>query len=880
MTSIDAKEDVSSSLRSRHGIGAGVDDLSQFRLNSPQLDEQGRDAANAKSFTHKSPFQSPDENVRNRFQKLLRNDERENAGENVRGYESEKERENGRENEREREKENASRYRSGTEPEAQTLPRKFGLFDDGYDEASVNEGADVFRSQLYDACRRISTSTKVSPFVPMSSSSAFQHPQLPLSEQAVRISAAHEWPRSVEGSQERTREYGSSDTMLRVDNGGGGSGVGVFGPYAATNVEKSVKDLLRACDRDLATLIGDMRGGFSKWIQETMSSIKAVQAGLDSERLRLQETEARLRDNLEDTIRSEALRLARLKQESDRDLKKQSEQIRLEKQRMHDQLAKARNAFEEECFASRLVFRQGREKLVTYLAQLESRDRKVEDVRLARQQIVRLNVGGLEIETSRLTFTDKMPYLPPSSLLASLVSGRYNLTRSETDCSSKTPTSSLRGNAGDSQSCYDDSSVRDEHSKQDSRANFAKHEKSKSSDQIFLDSDGGTFSTIVSFLRDKEHRPPIPRDFADSESLCRDAAHYGVRFCPNHQLYVIGGISRSHTFLKSVELCIERSSGAGSVSGPGSGFGSLSGPGSASGSRSRDSGRQFSPVAPMDTARAYFASGALRQQVVVAGGQNETYRALRDVEIYDALVNRWYSGPSLIKCRRSPASIEVPSKSSVFVFGGFDGDKVLNSIEFYDARTRIWNTGANMTAPRSNAACCFTNNEETEVLLIGGSDGHSRLATIDVYDFRANRCRLYDGSLTRSRSGALALPFPGGGVFVLGGLDQSQQLVDTIEFLPFTAASGLYETSGLYGNSALEPLPHLGGLSVCLSPPTLAVDAALTKREDSFFLTGGRAPDGSNALNAVSLLENHKWTALTSTLSEERSAHRSVATFF
>eukprot|EP01054_Gregarina_sp_Poly1_P000400 Gregarina_sp_Poly_1__399@NODE_109_length_14014_cov_141_998351_g96_i0_p4_GENE_NODE_109_length_14014_cov_141_998351_g96_i0NODE_109_length_14014_cov_141_998351_g96_i0_p4_ORF_typecomplete_len599_score97_13Kelch_1/PF01344_25/1_7e06Kelch_1/PF01344_25/5_8e08Kelch_1/PF01344_25/1_2e08Kelch_1/PF01344_25/3_6e05Kelch_1/PF01344_25/3_7e06Kelch_1/PF01344_25/4_1e05Kelch_6/PF13964_6/0_0045Kelch_6/PF13964_6/0_0085Kelch_6/PF13964_6/1e05Kelch_6/PF13964_6/0_011Kelch_6/PF13964_6/0_098Kelch_6/PF13964_6/0_00042Kelch_4/ len=268
------------------------------------------------------------------------------------------------------------------------------------------------------------------------------------------------------------------------------------------------------------------------------------------------------------------------------------------------------------------------------------------------------------------------------------------------------------------------------------------------SGRIFIDRDAGLFRSILNFLRDPEILP-LPKSSAESDELCREAAFYGVKFFPYPLVIAFGGHDGSD-YLKSCEsLDITQNCW------------------------------KFS--ASMETPRAYFASGALLNKFYVAGGQNFDYKALCDVEVYDALLDTWIPGPGLLYPRKSTTGAVLSDR--FYVAGGFDGASILGTVEFLDHRTRNWIEAAPMKTPRSSAILVAKG--EHELIVLGGSTGE-RLRTGERYDARADRWEPLPADMVEIRSGASAGTLFDC-VYVLGGIDSSQRVLDSMETFDFSA---------------------------------------------------------------------------------------------
>jgi len=175
------------------------------------------------------------------------------------------------------------------------------------------------------------------------------------------------------------------------------------------------------------------------------------------------------------------------------------------------------------------------------------------------------------------------------------------------------------------------------------------------SGRIFINRDAEHFRTILNFLRNPQ-TPPMPRDSAESEALVKEAEFYGIHFFPFPLVFAVGGHD-GYEHLRAMEVL--------------------------------DVGNQcWRPCKPMGTERTYFGAATLRNRLHVFGGQNLDYKALCELEVYDCLRDVWESGPGLSVARRNCASIEHEGR--IYAMGGFDGTKIVGSVEAYDSRMKGW----------------------------------------------------------------------------------------------------------------------------------------------------------------------------------------------
>jgi len=261
------------------------------------------------------------------------------------------------------------------------------------------------------------------------------------------------------------------------------------------------------------------------------------------------------------------------------------------------------------------------------------------------------------------------------------------------------------------------------------------------SGRIFINRDAEHFRTILNFLRNPQ-TPPMPRDSAESEALVKEAEFYGIHFFPFPLVFAVGGHD-GYEHLRAMEVL--------------------------------DVGNQcWRPCKPMGTERTYFGAATLRNRLHVFGGQNLDYKALCELEVYDCLRDVWESGPGLSVARRNCASIEHEGR--IYAMGGFDGTKIVGSVEAYDSRMKGWMLLEPMPTPRSSSMACAKNGK---VWVLGGTSG-SRLKTIEIYDARANRWETSKVDMNEVRSAGQACNCVNH-LFALGGTDNEQNIHFSLE---------------------------------------------------------------------------------------------------
>lgn len=259
--------------------------------------------------------------------------------------------------------------------------------------------------------------------------------------------------------------------------------------------------------------------------------------------------------------------------------------------------------------------------------------------------------------------------------------------------------------------------------------------------RVFLNRDPEHFRTVLNFLRNPQ-TPPMPRDSAESEALVREASFYGIHFFPFPLVFACGGHD-GYEHLRAMEVL--------------------------------DVGNQcWRPCRAMGTERTYFGAATLRSRLHIFGGQNLDYKALCELEVYDCLRDQWEAGASLKHPRRNCASVELDGR--IYALGGFDGSKIINSVEAYDMRLKSWMMVEPLPTARSSAMACA---QGGKLWVLGGTSG-TRLKTVDCFDPRAGRWETSKVDMVEVRSAGQAACCVNH-IFALGGTDNDQNIHFSME---------------------------------------------------------------------------------------------------
>jgi len=367
----------------------------------------------------------------------------------------------------------------------------------------------------------------------------------------------------------------------------------------------------------------------------------------------------------------------------------QLRQVQADVEEARRKIQEERGRVEHEGSHRRRAVAQEYEKFRQEYALFEAERSRILAPQQAAEATVDLNVGGTVFETARSTLVHQS-----GTYLESLLSGRYQTSRDRNG-------------------------------------------------RIFVNRDPEYFRTILNFLRNPQ-TPPMPRDSAESEMLCREASFYGIHFFPFPLVFACGGHD-GYEHLRAMEVL--------------------------------DVGNQcWRPCRAMSTESTYFGASVLRNRLHLFGGQNLDYKALCELEIYDCLRDQWDFGASLKYPRRNCASVELDGR--IYAIGGFDGSRIISSVEAFDARLKSWMLLEPLPTPRSSAMACAQNGK---IWVLGGTNG-SRLKTLDVFDPRAGRWETSKVDMLDVRSAGQAATCVNH-LYALGGTDNEQNIHFSMECL-------------------------------------------------------------------------------------------------
>jgi hypothetical protein len=217
-------------------------------------------------------------------------------------------------------------------------------------------------------------------------------------------------------------------------------------------------------------------------------------------------------------------------------------------------------------------------------------------------------------------------------------------------------------------------------------------------------------------------------------------------------------------------------------------------------------------------------------RVLVAGGA-DSGGVTNMAEIYDPAVNSWTSMAGGMSEARSGATATLLQNGKVLIAGGVGNYGVVSSTaEIFDpnppAGTNAFSLAGNLSMPRESHAAALLN--DGRVLIVGGSNGTTPLATSDIY--APSTATITAGpALTTARQGLSATTLLNGLVLIAGGNNGSQDL----------ASLELFDTSANSGAGGFSAPLDTSSNPVSLATARQGQQAILLPHNGSVSISGG-----------------------------------------
>uniref|UniRef100_A0A1B6E9X1 Kelch-like protein diablo n=1 Tax=Clastoptera arizonana TaxID=38151 RepID=A0A1B6E9X1_9HEMI len=172
---------------------------------------------------------------------------------------------------------------------------------------------------------------------------------------------------------------------------------------------------------------------------------------------------------------------------------------------------------------------------------------------------------------------------------------------------------------------------------------------------------------------------------------------------------------------------------------------------------------KWSHVANMSGRRLQFGVAVVEGKLYVVGGR-DGLKTLNTVECFDLKTKTWSNLPPMSTHRHGlgVGILEGP----LYAVGGHDGWSYLNTVERWDPQVRQWSYVAPMSTQRSTVGVAVLN---SKLYAVGGRDGSSCLRTVECYDPHTNKWTSC-APMTKRRGG-VGVGVMNGYLYALGGHD-------------------------------------------------------------------------------------------------------------
>lgn len=120
-------------------------------------------------------------------------------------------------------------------------------------------------------------------------------------------------------------------------------------------------------------------------------------------------------------------------------------------------------------------------------------------------------------------------------------------------------------------------------------------------------------------------------------------------------------------------------------------------------------------------------------EVLFVFGGHDQIRCLNSCEIYNVATDKWTIIPSMHEAKRGCGAAVHDETNSIFIVGGTNGTQSLKSVEIYNILTQKWTRGPELNIARANVVIAFIGNN---LFAVGGFDGKSFLRTIEYLNIK------------------------------------------------------------------------------------------------------------------------------------------------
>ncbi|XP_046669511.1 kelch-like protein 5 [Homalodisca vitripennis] len=172
---------------------------------------------------------------------------------------------------------------------------------------------------------------------------------------------------------------------------------------------------------------------------------------------------------------------------------------------------------------------------------------------------------------------------------------------------------------------------------------------------------------------------------------------------------------------------------------------------------------KWTHAANMPGRRLQFGVAVVEGKLYVVGGR-DGLKTLNTVECFDIKTKTWSNMPPM-STHRHGLGVGV-LEGPLYAVGGHDGWSYLNTVERWDPQVRQWSYVAPMSTQRSTVGVAVLNGK---LYAVGGRDGSSCLRTVECYDPHTNKWT--NCAPMAKRRGGVGVGVMNGYLYALGGHD-------------------------------------------------------------------------------------------------------------
>uniref|UniRef100_H2YHI0 BTB domain-containing protein n=1 Tax=Ciona savignyi TaxID=51511 RepID=H2YHI0_CIOSA len=172
---------------------------------------------------------------------------------------------------------------------------------------------------------------------------------------------------------------------------------------------------------------------------------------------------------------------------------------------------------------------------------------------------------------------------------------------------------------------------------------------------------------------------------------------------------------------------------------------------------------QWCHVANMTGRRLQFGVAVLDNKLFVVGGR-DGLKTLNSVECFNSKTKSWSVMPP-VATHRHGLGVAVLC-GPMYAVGGHDGWSYLNTVERWDPQARAWNYVAPMSVARSTVGVAVLHDK---LYAVGGRDGSSCLRSVECFDPHTNKWT--NCAPMSKRRGGVGVGVCGSHLYAIGGHD-------------------------------------------------------------------------------------------------------------